>query len=959
MNRDHWEAVKRIFDRAAEVRGEAREELLRQVCAGDHDLQREVERLLAADALSSPLDEPIGQWLEDLAETGDELDRFHQIGVYEVMGPLGRGGMGVVHLARDPRLERLVAIKLLPADWAADPTARQRLLHEARTVSRLDHPNICTLFDVGETEDGRPYFVMAYYPGSTLRERLACGSLGWKRSVEIAIEICRGLRAAHRKGIVHRDVKPENVAITEGGMVKILDFGIARIDDRLGLTKTGESPGTPAYMSPEQVRGAVADERSDLWALGVVLYEMLAGCKPFEPEDSRAVLFAIAEEAPEPLDSAGEGLPDALVALVGRLLEKDPACRPPDAEAVLTALEGIGDARACDKDRGPSKSGRGLLPERSRERPARWGAVAGVLVLLFGLTAWLFLRPDGPHPMGKGAAGLPMLVAVPPPKVVSATEADDPFVGYALHETVLSLVAGRRGLQAISVPETEDRETEERELARAYAADEILRIEARCTDPWCRASLSRVDPMGIVRATSGPFQVPVEPAAFLDLRSALRIHLDRLFPNSVSDRESDVIEPEDFTAYLEIKRAADLGSPIDATDRRRLEEIHASSPGLSEALLLAAAGARRATDFEQAERLLDRGTAQRPEDPRFAEERFKLEVERGRLERAETALERLEALDPGAPRVLRSRALHLVLRGEKEKALALRRRLARDRTSWKNLWYLADLEIQLGQVESARRHLGQLLEISSSNPYGLERLAELEWLYGDPAVAEEVYHRLLSERVTRQRWSNLGWSQLLQGHHGAAVESYERALELAPNHPLSVFNLALAEELGGDVRRARTLYRRVLSLVGEEGRGTSAKPRALSSHLLEAQALARLGKDGEAISIVAEISEDATDDPQAMFQVSVIYSLAGEELSARHWARRARDSGLSPAWFRLVASGQSIAGGRRSSAPAWYREDAGPVPDRPGPVSSYLYLGAPDRSPPARRIGSGSSGDPR
>jgi hypothetical protein len=272
-----------------------------------------------------------------------------RLGPYEIVAPIGAGGMGEVYRARDTRLGREVAIKVLPAALASDPYALARFEREARAVAAINHPNILALHDIG-TANGIAHAVMELLEGETLRKRLESGPPPPRKALEWAVQLARGLAAAHDRGIVHRDLKPENVFLTHDGRVKILDFGVARRDepegevDRNVTTKTepGAFIGTPAYASPEQVLGEPATPRSDLFAFGVVLYELLTGSHPFRRETVADTMTAILRADPPPLAGAVHGVTPAALRVIEHCLEKQPSERPSSARDVAMVLDASG-----------------------------------------------------------------------------------------------------------------------------------------------------------------------------------------------------------------------------------------------------------------------------------------------------------------------------------------------------------------------------------------------------------------------------------------------------------------------------------------------------------------------------------------------------------------------------------------------------------------------------------------
>jgi len=258
---------------------------------------------------------------------------------YRVIEKLGEGGMGVVYRAEDVKLKRTVALKFLPPDLTRDPEAKKRFVVEAQAASALDHPNICTIHEIDETNDGRMFMCMACYDGETVKSKVQGGPLPLTDALDVAIGVSRGLGKAHERGIIHRDIKSANILVTQDGHVRILDFGLAKLHDQPDLTMPGTTLGTARYMSPEQARGEPVDARTDIWSLGVVLYEMVVGKPPFEGENPRAIIRAILETEPKPLSEVRPEVPERLERIVSRGLAKSVSDRYPTAGEFASDLE--------------------------------------------------------------------------------------------------------------------------------------------------------------------------------------------------------------------------------------------------------------------------------------------------------------------------------------------------------------------------------------------------------------------------------------------------------------------------------------------------------------------------------------------------------------------------------------------------------------------------------------------
>jgi tetratricopeptide (TPR) repeat protein len=275
---------------------------------------------------------------------------------YKILSKLGSGGMGVVYKAHDQKLDRPVALKFLPLGASQTDGQRERFLREAQAASALDHPNICTIYDIAETADGQTFIAMGFCEGEALTDVIAREALPIDRAVDISTKVASGLSGAHGKGIVHRDIKPANIIVTDEGGVKVIDFGLAKLTGKTAVTREGTTVGTVAYMSPEQARGDQVDHRSDIWSLGAVLYEMVTGVRPFSGDHELAVIYGILNLEPAPAMSIRAEIPEALATIVHRALAKDPAQRFASAEEMGSALKAALSATVAGQSPNPSSA---------------------------------------------------------------------------------------------------------------------------------------------------------------------------------------------------------------------------------------------------------------------------------------------------------------------------------------------------------------------------------------------------------------------------------------------------------------------------------------------------------------------------------------------------------------------------------------------------------------------------
>ncbi|MBI1765771.1 MAG: protein kinase [Acidobacteria bacterium] len=357
MTPERWQRVDEIFQTAIELKAEERAVFVESACAGDEQLRREVDSLMAADEQGLNLvEESVLQVAAGLLATGEpELAEGQAIGHYEIVGLIGRGGMGEVYLATDTRLKRRVALKFLPAAYTSHPDRLRRFQQEAQAASALNHPNILTIYELGKVNE-QQFIATEFVEGETLRQRLKRAPLTLVETLELALQIGSALSAAHAAGIVHRDIKPENIMVRRDGYLKVLDFGLAKLTEQhepvtrahTAAPKSGDANissglvlGTVKYMSPEQAHGLPVDARSDIFSFGVVLYEMLTGRKPFDGETTSHVIAALLEHDPAAVSTISPGIPPDLERVVTRALQKDCQARYQTAAELIEALKQI------------------------------------------------------------------------------------------------------------------------------------------------------------------------------------------------------------------------------------------------------------------------------------------------------------------------------------------------------------------------------------------------------------------------------------------------------------------------------------------------------------------------------------------------------------------------------------------------------------------------------------------
>ena len=472
-SKDRFRRADAIFDAALDIAPDDRPAFVDRACGDDAELRDDVERLLRAhDKSEAFLETPAADFVApmlrhalDATEPESPASRS-RIGPYRIEREIGRGGMGVVYLAErdDPTFRQRVALKVVRGTQSDGGASIARFLSERQLLASLEHPHIARLFDGGVTTDGLPYYTMAYCDGGSLADRLrVAGALPVPEALRITRELAEALGAAHARGVVHRDVKPANVLFDADGSVRLSDFGVAKLLDAES-TPSATMHGTVAYLAPEQVRGEAIDHRADLWALGVTLYEMIAGRRPFDGPSYAAVLHAIVATPPPPL---GHDVSAGVKDLVAALLEKEPAARTPSAASLLESLDHL-----------ESGDGRRLSPRRARGRSL--AAIAGAATFL-AIVAGTFAWNRSPfHTVAPGTATTatagPKPLAVMPFTNTNGNPDDEPFAD-GLTEELIGILGKHAGLRVTarsSVFALKGKQLDARKVADALGVDYLL-----------------------------------------------------------------------------------------------------------------------------------------------------------------------------------------------------------------------------------------------------------------------------------------------------------------------------------------------------------------------------------------------------------------------------------------------------------------------------------------------------
>jgi serine/threonine-protein kinase len=844
----------------------------------------------------------------------DRPERLHMIGKtvchYKILEELGGGGMGVVYRAEDTRLKRIVALKFLSPELTRDERAKRRFVTEAQAASQLDHPNICGIHDIEETKDGQLFLVLSCYEGETVRARLEKGPMPIDEAVGLAIHVARGMEEAHSRGIVHRDIKPANIFLADDGRAKILDFGLAKLTGRTRITRIGATVGTVAYMSPEQARGGDVQAPTDIWSLGVVLYEALTGGLPFPGERPEAVLYSVVHEEPEPLGALRHDVPPELEAIVDRCLKKDPDKRFASAAELVSALEQLGLARMSRS----SLIGIGSTTRIPILRARRRGRVVAAVVLVLACVG-LFALPQSRSAVSSWFGGdtdspqLKLLAVLPFRNAGDGSDA--------------AFVDGLRRHLIFRLSQLEQFDDDFRVIPAAELDTHDVTTPAEA--------------LGISGATHALEGTVVRSGHgvslwldLIDTRSRKKVD-DRQWQDDLANVAACQEDPVVATADM-------LGLTLQEPSRRRLSAGGTTVPGAFDAYVgglgrLCAAADDSTDHVADAVSLFNEAvtldpsyalarvglgpaywstfeTTGDPEDARKAAESARVADELDdRMAAAHVTLGLIEAQAQNYSAAARefTRALDIDpvnLRAHRELAeasdkngdAALAERTYKEAVAvrpkhWVAHYSLGYFYYEEGRYDEALRALSEASALAPDNPWPYLAIGALHFTEDRFDDACVQLNRARELKPSRYVYTILGTCHFVQSRYADAISMYEMALKEDESHYSAWGNLAAAYNVvpGGD-ERAVECYSRAVELAEEQLKFTPRDADLLSSL---ACYCAELGDSTMAWDYLGRSMALHPEDDAVMFEIGLTHEILDDRDGALDWIGRAVENGFS------------------------------------------------------------------
>jgi serine/threonine-protein kinase len=830
---------------------------------------------------------------------------------YRIESLLGEGGMGSVYKAYDRELDRLVAIKVIRPVLVADPTAAQRFKQELLLGSRVSHKHILRIHDLGEA-NGLKFISMAYVDGDDLHRVLRRGGrLPVERAIALGRQIADALAAAHAEGVVHRDLKPQNILIDGSGAAYVSDFGLAKLLEgpAANVTRSGELLGTPRYMAPEQVEGGVVDHRVDLYAFGLILYEMVTGTVPFRGDSAiQELLERVRGKAPDPRTMNAD-TPAPLADVILRCLERSPDDRYQTAAEIVAALDAIGAPRTARHSQLPLPR---LLrhPRARRRRVLLLAATATMLTVAFGLSLWWMAgrtRNDaaGRPPAAAAAATGQKHLAVLPFRVLGSVD-QLRYVGEGVVEALSSRLFQLSDVRVISTRDVEQARTARSmdEAARLLGANLIVEGTVQAAGDELRLVVSLHD-MSTGKLTwtrqftgtrDGLFVL--QDQIYDALVSALGASAPASAPAAAAARPTSDIDAYD--AYLKGRDALrsrekpeQLRAAVDLFEQaiRQDPSFALAYAGLADASLIMY---REKKDSYWAERARAAALRGRDLDERLPEVHYALGSvysESGRSAEAVVELRRALELAPSSDEACRRLGVAYQELGKKKDALEmLRKAVDVNPYFWLNHNVLGVAYLEFGETASALEEFRRVTDLAPQNPIGYNNIGSAYFARGEWEKGIPAYERSLKLEPHWLTYSSLGTAYFYLKRYDEAVSYFERAAALNPNDAVTIGNLADGFRWSGQQDRARATYARAITLAYKE---LQVNPRDATVLAMAALYHAKSGRDDRASDLIKRARAMDPSSPALLYYDAVVNTLGGRHQAALALLEKALAGGYS------------------------------------------------------------------
>ena len=781
---------------------------------------------------------------------------------YEILEKLGEGGMGIVYKALDTTLDRHVAIKFLPPHLQADPDAKTRFIHEAKAASALEHPNICAVYEIDETPDHQMYMVMPSYDGQSLQDRIKEGPVSADEALDFVEQIATGLAKAHARGIVHRDIKPGNIFVTEDGHIMILDFGLAKLAGQTKITKTGTTVGTVSYMSPEQAQGEEIDAGSDVFSLGVVLYQLLAGHLPFAAEQEAAILYKIMNEDPAPLATHRDNLVEGFQRVIDKALAKDRETRYRDASVLLEDLQRVRGGKEVTLVRRFSR----------RARRAVFAVAAGLGVIAAGFLIYSRVLDgnsgDGLLPVS------PKSIAVLPFTNLSGDPENEYFSDGITEDilTQLSKIAALTVISRTSIMRYKNTEKSLREIGKELGVATILEGSVRRSEGRVRIVGQLIDARSDKHLWAETYDRELKDIFEVqsDVAKQIAVALEAEF----SPEEQDRIERKptgDLAAYDYYLKGREYILRYTKEDNERALGLYQKALEIDPDYALAHAGianvyTNRCFRFGFVPVWLDSAIAVAEKalsiDPDLAEAHLALGNAywgQGRLREALESYHRAVEINPGYAAAVGSiGSIHAILGETAEGLRWYKRSVALNPTSASAATNIAMTYADIGDYDKAAQWCHRALEIAP-----------------DYSGAE----------------FNLGYVNLMRGNGHQALDQIEKGLSKYPDHLGGMYVAGLAALFLGRDAAAEGYFEKLMALA-PESREARYVNIVLGYLQWKAGEKEEAGKRlNQSLALQKEEWERQSKDPNVPYNIAAIHSVRGEKKDACEWLQKAVDAG--------------------------------------------------------------------